>query len=412
MSVNGHYTGSLAVLGAQHALSRAGRAPAKGDGPIRILEFRSAEGAGGGPEKTILLGAAQSEPDRFAVTVCYIRDARNTTDEIGARARQLGVDYVEIRQRRRLDPAVWRTTRHLVRERHIDIVHAHDYKTNLLALLLARTDGVIPLSTAHGWTGRSWREQFLYYPIDKRLLGRFPLVIAVSGQIRRDLLRTGARPERVRTVLNGIDHQAFRRRREREAEARTKLGIKPGELVIGGIGRLAPEKRFDVLLKAVALLRRQRPALQLLFAGEGPSRADLEGLAGQLGISSACRFLGHYGNIPELHHALDILVQSSIYEGTPNVVLEAMALETPIVATDAGGTAEIIEPGVHGLVVPPDDPGALVQAVEWTLADRQTTARRVKAARRRVEGELSFDTRMQTVEAIYEELMRTYRGGT
>jgi glycosyltransferase involved in cell wall biosynthesis len=406
MSVNGHYSGPLAMLGAQ-PMPRTGRAPKTG--PICVLEFRSAEGAGGGPEKTILLGAARSDPDRFAVTVCYIRNARDPGQEIESRARQLEVDYVEIRQRRLLDLAVWRAVRHLVRERRIDLVHAHDYKTNLLALLLARTEGVIPLSTAHGWTGRSWREQRLYYPIDKRLLGRFPLVIAVSGQIRRDLLRAGARPERVRTVLNGIDHQAFQRPPEREADARVRLGIQPGEIVIGGIGRLAPEKRFDLLLEAVATLRRQRPELRLLIAGDGPSRAALEALASRLGIGSACRFLGHYGSVAALHHALDVLVQSSIYEGTPNVVLEAMALETPVVATDAGGTAEIIDHGVHGLVVPPNDAAAIVQAVERTLADRAATARRVKAARRRVEGELSFATRMQTVEVIYEELMRTHR---
>jgi glycosyltransferase involved in cell wall biosynthesis len=381
---------------------KKGPAPTR---PLRILEFRSAEGAGGGPEKTILLGAALAEPRRFAVTVCYIRDARDSGHDIEARARQLEVDYVEIRQRRLLDPAIWRAARRVVQYGNIDIVHAHDYKTNLLALLLARTDATIPLSTAHGWTGRSRRERFLYYPIDKRLLTRFPIVIAVSDRIRTELVRAGARPERVRTVLNGIDHHAFRRRRQRDAAARAKLGIGPDEVVIGGVGRLSPEKRFDVLLEAVASLHQRRPELRLLIAGDGPSRPALEALAGRLGIASICRFLGHYTDVIELHHALDLLVQSSIYEGTPNVVLEAMALETPVIATDAGGTPEILEPGVHGLIVPPDDCAAIVHAVEQALADREATARRTKAARYRVEHELSFSARMGRVEAIYEELM-------
>jgi glycosyltransferase involved in cell wall biosynthesis len=373
-------------------------------GPLRVLEFRSAEGAGGGPEKTILLGAARTDPRRFSVTLCYIRDARDPSVEIDASARQLGLDYVEIRQRRVFDPAVWRAARRLVRERQIDIVHAHDYKTDLLALILARKEGVIPLSTAHGWTGHSRRERLFYYPVDKRLLARFPCVIAVSSQIRQDLLHAGARPGRVRTVLNGINHRAYRRKQEQRAEVRAKLGVSAGEIVLGAMGRLEPQKAFDLLLETFALLSSNRPALRLLIAGEGSAREELAAKATHLGLDAGCRFLGHYANAVEFHHALDLFVQASDYEGTPNVILEAMALETPVVATEVGGTGEVIEDGVHGLLVPPRDTRALAAAIERTLADPEATRRRVRAARARVERELSFDARMRTVEAIYEGL--------
>jgi glycosyltransferase involved in cell wall biosynthesis len=405
MPASGTNPGAGSLLQDRQAVRFAGPTGSrKTAGPIRVLEFRGAEGAGGGPEKTILLGAARTDPRRFAVTVCYIRDARDAGFEIDARARQLGVDYVEVRQRRLIDPAMWRSVRRLVRQKQIDIVHAHDYKTDLLALLLAWRQGVIPLATAHGWTGHSRRERLLYYPVDKRLLARFPCVIAVSSEIRQALLHAGARPERVRTVLNGIDHRAFRREPGRAAEVRAGLGIAPGEVVLGAMGRLEPQKRFDVLLEAFALLLPKRPALRLLIAGEGSARAELLAKASQLEVASACRFLGHYGNVIEFHHALDLFVQSSDYEGTPNVVLEAMALETPVVATEVGGTGEVIGDGVHGLLVPPRDPRALAAAVERALADPEATARRVQAARARVEGELSFEARMRTVEAIYEEL--------
>jgi glycosyltransferase involved in cell wall biosynthesis len=284
-------------------------------------------------------------------------------------------------------------------------VHAHDYKTDLLALFLARTEHVIPLSTAHGWCGHSLRERYLYYPADKRLLTRFPRVIAVSSEIRDELIRYSVRPERLRVILNGIDHQVFRRDRSRETTVRARLGIAPGEVVIGALGRVEPVKRFDVLLKAFALLLPQRPGLRLLIAGEGSARPALEGLARQLGLDPNCRFLGHYSDIMELHHALDVFVQSSDYEGTPNVVLEAMALETPIVATDVGGTSELMEHGVDGLLVPPREPEILAEAIEQVLAAPEETAKRVEAARKRVENELSFDARMEAVEAIYDELM-------
>lgn len=373
--------------------------------PIRVLEFRCADGSGGGPEKTILLGAAHARPERFDVTVGYIRSADDTAFDIDRRAGELGVQFTSISQRNRFDPAIWKQVRRLVRQKRIQIVHSHDYKTNLIALMLARVEGIVPLSTVHGYTGHSLRERHLYYPADRRQLTRFPLVIAVSSSLRETLLRAGVRPDRVRTVLNGIDAGRFRRDPSRTEVLRNALGLLPGEIALGGIGRLEPQKRFDILLRALALLLPEQPFLRLFLVGEGSSRNELERLARELSVAHACRFLGHRGDLDRIYPALDVLIQSSDYEGTSNVVLEAMAFETPIIATDVGGTTELVRDGVHALVIPPRNLEMLADAIMRTQRDSDATRARVAAARARVEGELSFDTRMETVEGIYEELM-------
>ena len=388
-----------------HVSNGMAKLPAARRRPIRILEFRGAQGAGGGPEKTILFGAARSDPERFAVTVCYIRDLRDPPHDIAARARKLGIDYCEVQQRRLFDLGIWRATRRLLRQHRFDIVHAHDYKTNLLALYLARREKVIALSTAHGWCGHALREKYIYYPLDKWLLARFPLVIAVSSQIREELIEHGARPGRVRTVLNGIDPRFFRRDKSREASVRARYGIRPEEFVIGTMARLEPVKRFDILLTVFARMRKRHPHLRLLVAGEGSARPALQTQARQLGLEPERCFLGHCPDVVEIHHAFNLFVQSSDYEGTPNVVLEAMAMETGIVATDAGGTGEVMRDGIHGLLIPPGNADALEQAVERTLANRDETLQRIAAARKRVEHELSFETRMKAVESIYEALV-------
>ena len=119
---------------------------------------------------------------------------------IDERAAGLGVDYVEIHERHSFDRLVWPALRRLVRERRIDIVHAHDYKTNLLVWLLRRARRrSCRSSTAHGWTGHSCRERWLYYPLDKWLLARLPCVVAVSSEIRDELMQRGACPERAST---------------------------------------------------------------------------------------------------------------------------------------------------------------------------------------------------------------------
>ena len=370
-------------------------------GPIRVLELRSVVGEGGGPEKTILLGAKLADPRQLAVTVCYLRAAGDANAVIRERAARFALDYVEVVERGPLDYRAVMELRELIRARGIDVVHAHDYKTDLLALLLARTDGIVPITTAHGWTGHGWRERRLYYPADRRLMRAFPQVIAVSGQIKADLVRCGVNPARVRVVLNGIDAGEFRRDRAQEATARMEYGVAPHDIVIGSAGRLEPQKRFDLLIHACAIVRRTYPNLRLLIAGTGSRRAELEQLGREL-LPDACRILPHQRDIRFLHHALDVFVQSSDYEGTSNAVLEAMALETPLVATAAGGTAEAAAHAIHALIVPTGDVRAIAAAIGRVLARPDDAAARVARARRRVETELSFANRMAAVDSVYE----------
>lgn len=377
--------------------------------PIRVLELRSVWGTGGGPEKTILLGAARSNSSRYAVTVCYIRDARDTVFAIDKKAGDLPIDYVEVVERHSFDRSIWPVLRRLVQSRHIDIVHAHDYKTDVLAWLLHRAEGVIPLSTAHGWAGHSRRERLLYHRMDKQILRLFPKVITVSEDIRQELVRSGAKPGSVQTVLNGIDHTRFHRDRSREAQVRQHLGIADDDVVIGAVGRLETEKRFDLLIDAFASLRVARPGLRLVIVGEGSLRSVLETQVDRLGLGGVCRLLGQRSDIVDLHHAFNVFVQSSSNEGAPNAVLEAMALETPVVATAVGGTAQLVREGIDGLLVPAGNADALAVAINRVVTDNQAAAARVVSARHRVETELSFDARMATLEAVYTELYNQHR---
>jgi glycosyltransferase involved in cell wall biosynthesis len=373
---------------------------------VRVLELRSVRGTGGGPEKTILLGAALSDPAEFDISICYLRDARDNVFAIDEQARAVGVRYDEILERHSFDPAVWSKLRALVRQRRIQIVHAHEYKTDVLTWLLARAEGVTALATVHGWTGHSTRERRLYYPVDKWLLARFPRLIAVSTDIRDELIRAGAPPRTVTTVLNGIDARVFRRTPSEAPRARAALGIAPEEFVLGSIGRLEPQKRFDLLIEAFARIAEHEPKrpMTLLIAGEGSERAALEAAIERRRLHRRCRLLGHRTDVIALHHAFDLFVQSSDYEGTPNAVLEAMALETPVVATDAGGTAELVRREIDGLIVATGRVDALVDGLERALADPQARAARVARARERVETDLSFETRTRKVEQIYREL--------
>ena len=373
-------------------------------GPVRVLELRSVRGTGGGPEKTILMGAAMADPRSVHVTVCYLRDRRDGVFAIDERARHAGVDYVEVTERNSFDPLVWPQLTRLIKDRRIDVLHAHEYKTNLLALLLSRACGVAALSTVHGWTGHSARERYCYYPTDKRVLARFPRLIAVSTDIARELIAHGAQPARVTTILNGIDHRHFKRDAARVADARAALRMAPDNVVVGAVGRLEPQKRFDLLLEAFAEVHAHRPNTRLVIAGDGSLRQALAQKRDALGLHDVCTLAGHVDDVIHLHHAFDLFVQSSDYEGTPNSVLEAMAMETPIVATEAGGTAELVADNEHGRIIPIGRVDRLIDGMQAALADQESTRTMAARARRRVEGELSFESRVRRVEQIYQEV--------
>ena len=224
--------------------------------------------------------------------------------------------------------------------------------------------------------------------------------------------RAGADPEAVTVVLNGIDPERFKRTASLAHRVRRSLQIEPHHVVIGGVGRLALQKRFDLLLDATAVLSKRYPNLITVIAGDGELKESLIRHARTLGIESRCRFSGHVDDVITLHHAFDLFVQASEYEGTPNAVLEAMAMETPLVATDAGGTAQLVEHGVHGLITSRGSAEPLIEAIEVCLRNPAAARARADAARARVENEISFRHRMDRVEAIYEELVAGRSGGS
>jgi len=372
---------------------------------FRILELRDANGPGGGPEKTILHGAAMADAERFDVTVCYIKPTDDDCTSISDRAERLDLDYCEIRQRGIWDLSVSKKVRQFVQEKQFDLIHAHDYKTFLFAWLIARKTGVTPLATIHGWDGHTLRERLLYYPASRKLLRDFPCVLSVSSDLAESLEASGVTGNRIQVLLNGIDSELFHKDLAARDQFRNAYQIPENETAIGSVGRLEPVKRFDLLIESFAKISKQRPECKLLIAGEGSQRPVLESLIKKHQLENSCQLLGHVEEIRDFYSALDIYIQSSDSEGAPNVVLEAMSMEVPVVATNVGGTSDLVTNGKHGLLIPRRDMPAMVDAVIQTLEDLDATKQRVQAARERVATELNFCNRTRKLESIYEELL-------
>ena len=313
--------------------------------------------------------------------------------------------YCEIRTRGPFDASVVRRLHEIVEERQIDLIHSHDYKTDALNWIVARRQRCGFLATAHGWTGRAVRERAFYYPLDRRILRRFPRVISVSSEITETLVRSGVAQNQITTLANGVDPEQFAPEPQRRASARQALGVDERDFVIGAVGRLERQKRFDLLIDAVASIRRQYPDGVLLIAGDGSLRNQLQKHIDRLGVAPHCRLIGHVAKIKNFYQALDLFVQSSDYEGTPNVVLEAMAMRVPVIATLAGGTSDVMRHETDGMAVQTGSSEGLAKAINAARQDWDKTLSRVATARRRVETELSFAARNERLESVYRSLV-------
>jgi glycosyltransferase involved in cell wall biosynthesis len=205
-------------------------------------------------------------------------------------------------------------------------------------------------------------------------------------------------------VYNAIDTGHFKRRQAPD-EAKRRLGFTPGRLLVGAVGRLSPEKGFEGLVAAADRLLAAGFDIELCIVGEGDERPALERLIARLGRQDRIRLAGYQGDTLGWYEAMDVYALASLREGLPNVVLEAMALEVPLVATRIAGVPRIVADGVNGLLIEPDDVDGLVRALRSLLEDQRLRARLARAGRETIEKSYSFAVRMQKIRAIYDELL-------
>lgn len=207
----------------------------------------------------------------------------------------------------------------------------------------------------------------------------------------------GARPESLVHIPNGVDASLYTQPISR-ATLRAELGLSADALVIGSVGRLTYQKGFDVLLRALA--QPGLEAVHLLLAGTGEESERLRALAHSLKIGDRVRFAGYRRDVPRWLGALDLYVHPARFEGTPNILLEAMAAACPIVATNIDGNSEILTDGQHGWLAPPDDPPALASTIRTALQQPVEAHRRARAAQERVRQCYSISSMVNAWEKV------------
>jgi len=304
-----------------------------------------------------------------------------------------------------------------------DVVHTHTSKAGMLGRVAATVYNATRrpnrrcaiLHTFHGHVFEGYFPPAVNAAVRgvERLLARVSdRIVTISPRQRSDIVERFriAPAARVEMIPLGINLSGLLATTAASPDLRSELGLDARDIVVGFVGRLVPIKDPQTLVRAFAVARARDARLQLLVAGGGQLRPDLERLAEELGVGRQVRFLGWTDRLELLYSTMDLCALSSINEGTPVALIEAMAAGRAVVATAVGGVADLVEDGVQGRLVPSRDVQALATAM-IELAERPDERARMGAAgRARVARAYASERLVDEVEGLYERVVRERRG--
>lgn len=293
------------------------------------------------------------------------------------------------------------------------ILHTHTAKAGavgrLAALLAGSARPRVVIHTYHGHVLRGYFGRlgtWLFRAVERAFARNTDVLVAVSPQVRDDLVEIGIAPERRFAVVRlGIDLEPRVATTVDRAEARRQLGIGPGRFVVGWFGRMTAVKRTDDLIDALVALRGRGVDACLLLVGDGTDRERLELRARELGVARDVFFLGYQKDVARWYAVADAVVLTSVSEGTPVTIIEALAAGRPIVSTNVGGVADVVRDGVDGFLVEVGDTGAMAARLAEIAADPALAKRLGQAGRKRVLRRYAVARLVDDVDRLYRALL-------
>lgn len=330
---------------------------------IRVLQLGSPTGLYGA-ERWILALIRHLDPSRVECLVASIRDAPDLIVPLCGRADSLGFRTQIFEAPGKFNWSAVRQLRRYIQVQDIQVLHTHGYKTDIIGLMATRGTSCRIVSTPHGWSEQAGLALTVYESIDRAAFPFFDAVVPLSEAIRDGLRPIPGIRSRLHLIRNGVDIA------EIDAVQQLSDDLVPwkraGYFIVGYIGQLIPRKGLALLLKAFARMTVLKK--RLVIVGDGPQRQELEALAVQLGIPEQVRFLGFRDDRLEFLKAFDVFVLPSSLEGIPRCLMEAMAAEVAVVASDIPGCKDLVIDGHTGLLFDPNHEESLLSCL-----DRLTT---------------------------------------
>ena len=355
----------------------------------------------GGAERFAVGLATHLPQDRFEPWVC---STRNSDPGAEAALAAAGVPHLSLGRVAKWDVYKFAGLVRILRRQRFDVLHSHMFGSNLWGSVIGTACRVpVIVAQEHSW---SFEGNPLRTWVDGNVIGRLvDRFVAVSrADAERMVAREGVRADKVEVIPNGYIPSPA----NSITDVRAELGLDHAVPVIAIAAVLRPEKRLELLLEAHAEVLRALPATQLLLAGDGPCRQELEDTAHDLGLDGHVHFLGHRRDVDSVLRAANVAALSSDREGSPLLMFECMANSTPLVATAVGGVPDVIDDGRTGVLVPRRDPGAMAQALIGILTDPERAGQLAAAAREDLD-RFTIDATAARYASLYDRLLSIER---
>jgi len=371
---------------------------------IRLLKFVTVF-AVGGTERQVVMLAEGLDRSRFDVHLACFRRSGELLKQVTV-APVVEYQIQKLYNRRSIRERL-RFARY-ARAHRIQIVHAYSFYANVFAIPAARLAGV-PVVVA------SIRDTGAYVtPMQRRVQRAVCLladrVVANADAVKDWLVDEGYDERRITVIRNGIDPTPFGKKTA-PGKLHYELGLPPSAPLIAVLSRVSPIKGLEYFIDAAAVVATKVPDARFLIVGKADTKdagyqRRLEAQADRLGLGGRVVFTGLRMDVPELLDDISVSVLPSLSEGLSNVLLESMAAGVPVVATRVGGSPEVVEDGVTGLIVPPRDADGLARAILRLQEDRDLAVRVGRAGRARVVERFSIDEMVRQTEQLYASLLR------
>jgi len=385
---------------------------------LRLVAVIEAASVTGPAKNLIAFCAGARQPDRFRpdlptiepLLITYVRGARSSSSFVAA-AENAGLEVEVVPERFRFDPRVPAELRARIVAFQPDLVQTHNVKSHFLYRAAGLRRRYPWIAFHHGYTATDLKMS-AYNQLDRWSLRGVERAVTVCGPFADQLARIGVPRARIRIRHNSVRMPApppF----ETVRRLRQSLGIGDRERVVLAVGRFSREKGHTDLIDAFALLRRSRgQGVRLLLVGDGPERSRIESAVRAGGLAGAVVFTGQVPDVQPFYALAAALAVPSHSEGSPNVVLEAMAAGVPVVATAVGGVPELVNDGETGLLVAARTPSTLAAALDRVLSDEPLARRLAQQANARVGREFTADAYKRDLLEIYHDTVANWRRST
>lgn len=381
-----------------------GLSPEASTKKIKVLHLIASHKIGGA-ERLLITFAQAVDLTRFNVVLGIFVRPDHENDLLWREAKKLNIPLEPVVIRSAFDLNQLHDIYAVVKKHKPHVIHAHGYKTNIMAFIFAAIFDIRGISTVHGGLhAERFITRFLYR-INLWCLQSFDRIIAVSDGVKTGLERHGIAADRI-TVIRNVPSVSCIPIGAKGA-VRNELAIPPQAKLVGFIGRLEKVKGgAEFVLSALSALE-TRQDLYFAVIGEGTQRGVLEAMVARSAFASHFRFCGFLSDPAPLFSALDLYVLSSLDEGIPLTVLEAMSLGIPVVATSVGGVPEVITDSINGILVPSGDISALASAITRIFADNALRTGIIRKAKEEVDLKYNVGQWIAQIQDLYAETTRT-----